>query len=417
MSPTSEKATVAQENDEWSCTQSKSPPAELPLDKVLGSILSNEALLDVTLVGTEGVKVRANRTVLTARSEFFRRMFLGTFQEASSREITIGGLKGSVLQEVVDYIHTDTSTSFHTTKKRKANKDKSKKKEHHPDRVQSLVALSEAARYLNLPGLSAKVHQRLSILLREAPGLALVLFEICRSQGPAISESLAILSYDRIRDNERALKDAQAAALLSLRVVKELLNDADLGQNEYDLFCLLFNWVKADPHHRTAVAKDLTKSLRIKGINPVQLSTEVAPSGLVTMDRINDAYKHQALEAQKEHLLCFHETRELYVWETSMTRHSSVDNDSDSEDELHLAGDEPFEATDFLCCPPITKGIYQWTMELVANEADADMPCAFFGVVCKKTLVDKHSWIGEKVGSWGMDDFGVLFDQVCKWRR
>ena len=84
----------------------------------LRKILTDEELCDVELRGTDGIVVKANKTLLMVRSEYFRSMFLGMFSEAgggvggndasssSSRPVSIG-YSSQVLRVVVRFLCTD----------------------------------------------------------------------------------------------------------------------------------------------------------------------------------------------------------------------------------------------------------------------------------------------------------------------
>jgi BTB/POZ domain len=90
--------------------------------EMLASLLTNEALNDVKLKGTDGVEVPASRFLLAARSHIFRAMFFSEFQEAKSPVVELG-FQGNVLQAVVEYIVTDSAEIITAARKRKSTDD------------------------------------------------------------------------------------------------------------------------------------------------------------------------------------------------------------------------------------------------------------------------------------------------------
>ena len=66
----------------------------------------DDAMKDVTLIGSDGGRVSASKTVLAIRSPVFKRMFYGNFQEAESAEVPMDYTSG-VLQVIVNYCYMD----------------------------------------------------------------------------------------------------------------------------------------------------------------------------------------------------------------------------------------------------------------------------------------------------------------------
>jgi BTB/POZ domain len=74
-------------------------------DGALRSLLTREDLSDVTLRGSDGILVLANRNILARRSSVFFGMLYGPFKEASNPVVDVG-YEGKVLQAIVSYMRT-----------------------------------------------------------------------------------------------------------------------------------------------------------------------------------------------------------------------------------------------------------------------------------------------------------------------
>ncbi|CAB9522163.1 BACK [Seminavis robusta] len=361
---------------------------EVPLDKVLSSFLTDEELQDVTLATNDGQKVRANRFVLSARSSVFRRMFLGNFSEATKPEVDVG-FSGSIMQEIMEYIHTDTCASLNE-KKRKEKWDAQK------ELAEKLVALAAASMYYNLPSLTKKIEQSMSKFLKNAPSLSLMFLATCHKERPSVPSALLELAWSFVRANKEALMDAKAQTCVDATLVEEIVKDEKLEMDEYTLFVFLTRWVDGNPKDRQAIAKKLGSNIRLENINPMHLSASVASSGLFMPDQINEAYKRQALNAQRTHKVSFQRNRFPIVWRKSLTTETG-------------SGESRDVNTDTLICLPIKEGIHEWTVELLND--NGCRTSAVFGILCDDTFVDNGSLVYTQKGGWGFGDCGDAYSE------
>ncbi|CAB9522165.1 expressed unknown protein [Seminavis robusta] len=367
---------------------------EVRLDKVLSSFLTDEDLQDVTLVANDGQKVRANRFVLSARSPVFRRMFLGNFSEATKPEVDVG-FSGIVMQEIVEYIHTDTCASLNGKKRKACDENEAKQWDVQKELAEKMVALSAAAMYYNLPSLVKEIEKSISKVVKQVPSLPLMVLASCRKEGPSVPSTLLELAWTFVRANKEALMEAKVHACVDATLVEEIVKDEKLEMDEYTLFVFLTKWVDSNPKDRQAIAKNLGINLRLEKINPAYLSTSVSSSGLFAADQINEAYKKQALHAEQIHKVSFQQDRLCLVWKKSLTLESGSDGDDVN--------------TDMLSCLPIKEGIYEWTVELLADHYGGSS--AVFGIVCAETFVDNGSLFYRQKGGWGYDDSGNAYNE------
>ncbi|CAB9529517.1 expressed unknown protein [Seminavis robusta] len=366
---------------------------EVPLDKVLSSFLTDEELQDVTLVTSDGQKVRANRFVLSARSSVFRRMFLGSFSEATKPHVDVG-FSGSIMQEIVEYIHTDDCSSLNGKKRKACEENEAKQWDAQKELAEKLVALSAAAMYYNLPSLVKEIEKSISKVVKQVPSLPLMVLASCRKEGPSVPSALIELAWSFVRANKEVLMEAKAHACVDATLVEEIVKDEKLEMDEYDLFIFLTKWVDSNPKDRQAIAKNLGSNLRLEKINPAYLSTSVSSSGLFAADQINEAYKKQALAAQA-HAVSFQGSRACPVWKISLTEQTGSDGSVN---------------TDTLNFPPIKEGIHEWTVKLWDDQG-FDPPGAVLGIVCTETFAGNGSLLYSQKGGWGYDDCGDAYSE------
>ena len=130
---------------------------EISREAALERLLTDESLSDVTLRGTDGAKVSANRCLLAARSDVFRALLYGNFAEGGESIVSIG-YTGSVLEAVVEYIYTDHPTFLAPAEDTKDPR--------------TAVAIVDAAQYFHLPGLSQKAKEITMEEMKSNPPMA-----------------------------------------------------------------------------------------------------------------------------------------------------------------------------------------------------------------------------------------------------
>jgi BTB/POZ domain len=283
--------------------------SELSIEDAFARALKDDAFHDVTLQGSDGVQVPANRTILALRSPVFRKMLFGNFQEAT-KDIVDVDFPGPVVKAVVEYIHTDDAKLLV-----KLDETKSKGKKIQDDcqvEFQMLLALTAAAAYYGLPKLCHVVQKCLSIYLNAFPFLAFALLEACSQEGPAIAAELkkkALLEIQKLLADKDL--DAKILKSLSLYAIKFILIEGKPFLCDQNRFLLVDLWHQAGStdQDRCSGAKMLVnENVDLEFIDPEDLSTSVTSSGLVTLEQLVDAYKSQALHAKKKFKVSFTKT-------------------------------------------------------------------------------------------------------------
>lgn len=80
----------------------------------IASLYHKESSKDVILRGKGGKNVHAHRAILMARSEYFSAMFDHDLKEKLSNEVNLDDIDGDVLEEMVYYMYTDSTTKLST---------------------------------------------------------------------------------------------------------------------------------------------------------------------------------------------------------------------------------------------------------------------------------------------------------------
>ncbi|CAG9863855.1 unnamed protein product [Phyllotreta striolata] len=214
--------------------------------------LSTGKLCDVTLIaGTSGRRIRAHRLVLAAASEYFSAMFTGGLSYDKESEITLGEVKGDVLEAIVHYCYTgcvdireDNAETLLSTA--------------------SLMLLHEiveaCSRFL--------VHQ-----LHPSNSLGIALFAEHQSCNSLLQEAN---SY--INQHFTTIIKNQEFQQLTVEQLSNLLKNEDLNVSHEDqIFRALLTWIEFDPDNRTQHTGRLLESVKLPLLSMGFLTDHVMP--------------------------------------------------------------------------------------------------------------------------------------------
>ena len=302
---------------------------------LLGYLLTEESLSDISLQGKDGHIVPANKCVLAARSSTFRRILFGGRQIASSAlAVTVTAFSGEsysadgsilrmnyngdVLESLLEFIYTDHAELLTIALEDTQELD---------DRdliplVKSLVYLSDAALRFGLQTLYEKSQDAGCHLLTMSDGSRdhlscsiLEAYHMLEDSDSGLSSGsdthiLQQKALERIRANPLVVLKSPSLPCLSSSLLEEIVNDDDIEADELTLFTIIQKWLdcfiesplmnptEEQIEYRRTVARNLASShIRLEHMNPNDLATVVSSSGLIDESRINEAYKVQAFEA------------------------------------------------------------------------------------------------------------------------
>eukprot|EP00978_Attheya_sp_CCMP212_P020855 scaffold60256_cov55-Attheya_sp.AAC.1 len=366
---------------------SQSTATEISLKAALERLVNDETLADVTLEGSDGVKVVGNRGLLAARSRVFRCMLFGSFVEASEKVVNIG-YTGGVVSQIVKYCLTDTLVT-----------------EQHDFQSGTIVSLADAARFFELPVLMKMIADRLQCEMLGDLQLACPILQASMCQSSCL-ENIANECLKLIRFNPEATL-MQGSALYSIQqpqILERILYHNDMRANEITLFRILKRWadyeveISGESESRMEIASKLVPKMRLDEILPSDLSATVAPSGLVADMDILNAYKSQATKFESKYGTIIAKPSRLKCWAgsqsdvfntTSLLRSAIVDN------------------------AIMTSGVHEWSI-FVSRDKTVEHS-VFLGVVSSANRIDVLRSIFKYRGSWAVKDSGDKWKHgVCK---
>jgi hypothetical protein len=282
---------------------------EVSLSELLSNIRSDKELSDLTLRSSDGELIHASRNILAGRSKVFRAMLIGKYSEAGQSEVKVG-FEGRILKSIVDYCYTDEIEQFDILAEEPLSL------------TRAIIQLYLAADYFGLTQLKVKAAKQARRCMHKCLPTACTFFNQALAND-AIMEEIKDLALSFIRKSPKAvlMLDPSASCtnemgvnVLSQSAVSEILQDPYLEEEEVEviLFQALEAWSKAsnpEPHEakrggnnnsnqskkRKDAASELSHFIRLKRIKPSDLSTTVASSGLISSDRLFDAFKDHAL--------------------------------------------------------------------------------------------------------------------------
>ena len=365
-------------------------------NEAIEALLTDPALADVQFRGKDGVIVFANRGMLAARSRVFRRMLFGNFQESNMNtaqsKILDVGYKGDVMTIIFEFVCKEDADIFHMVEPRKNKKNKKdevpptdsddaedKKNgeiknetvvsdndttaidilvENKADFIDTILGVVAAAHYYAIPELSYKARELAKYILENDRKLVCCFLTGCEHYGLEIDD-IHDIALQIVRDEPHLLLNDQSGwlGLLSFNQMDRILQGQmfTVGREE-DRFELLRSWCLSGSDYNNSTSPSdvrrnqafaLSKHIQMDLIRPAVLTTKVASSGFVSFERLADAYKVQALRAEryKSHPIDFESFR-LPVWHST----GSSDLTSDSDD---------FNM-DLIRCKEMKTGIHTW---------------------------------------------------------
>ncbi|CAB9500311.1 Kelch-like protein 2 [Seminavis robusta] len=363
---------------------------ETSLEGALLQALEDRTFHDVTLLASDGVQVPAHRVLLAFRSEMFKAMLMGDSSEAASPTIEVD-FPGAVVNAVVEYIYTSKVRSLSELHPGNVEENGDISEANHED-FQTLVTIAAAAAYCNLPKLCAVINDKMETYVKQFPSLSVAVLEACAQERPAISKHLLEMALSNIRHNKVDILKQGILCSLSSPVLAIILSDEKSLAPEYKCFDMVRLWSEGGSgveENRQALAKELVKChLKLHWITPDVLADSVAPSGLVDIEQLAEAYKRQAIMAKHQYGVCFEKPGCFSnpIWCDSQTK--------------TVAESRPASnwKSDKLVCPPLVEGCkYKWTIDTTGTKAAENI---MIGVAKHSANLDNNTHCGSQCSCW-----------------
>jgi hypothetical protein len=363
---------------------------EITRDEAIRALLTHEKYADITLKGTDGSLVRANRAMLAARSPVFDSMLYGDFVEAQQSIVNVGYTE-ETLRDVVNYIYTD---ELPIVDREQPNIDNTAQD---TSATRKMLALMDGATYFALPDLCRKAEAMAITQMDKKPSLCVTYFAACETHGALVATEVKDHALEKIRANPKILlEEGVSLASLSSSHFEKVLKDKNVRADELTLFQILQAWTAAnDGQHdkdsavsnetssqsRKRAASQLTQHIALELIDPEALSTTVKASGLVTKDQLLEAYESQALLSKQQHGTSFKKMR-FAGWKTT-------------NDVVFTSYKSRGYSTEVIQCPPLTSGVHKWSIlveEMIYH--------VYFGVASTVHELDYNRFLGHQSGGW-----------------
>jgi len=397
-----------------STTTKKSIIREPTIEDAVKSLLFNDELSDIRIQCNDGTILPANRVILAARSEVFKKMLFGNFQEASDRVIRVD-YNGVVVQAILEFIYTNDAPVLSILLE---DETANFVEDVLPGSVDTLVSVAAAADCFNLPTLYQTVCQ----LMQDHPDLTCLFLDASLAQGlPSPEnddESLLNLALHSLWSNPSLLLQSEYLGQMSPNTLKRFLKGSEIVASELELFNMIVKWADhndkgitlveddfEDKPSRLDSARTMTQYIQLQHVPPHQLAEEITKSGLVTKDQLLEAYKAQAMQAAaaidlEDVFQRFPKRRGCFTWKYSA---STVWTPSSQKLETKL-----------LDGPAMKSGSsYQWTIHIESNCADAWLGMVATGSSSSssppsspKSVVSPHAFLGTQQGDWIHGSYG-----------
>ena len=265
-----------------------------------------------------------------------------------------------------------------SSKSSKSSKSQKNKKKTNTDMelIETIISVIDAANYFAIPELATKIEQYTKRLLEEDESLVCLFLTACNNSNDdggtteavdhhfndmfdqqstitagttatTVSTHCYSIPMGIIRSNPNLLLETNSSLeAMTSRQLEFVLRDKQLNADEYVLFQILYKWynnnnssdagednddddgssggqrkpASSSSNSRLQDAMKLSKLIKLEYINPMELSTIVATSGIISMEQLTDAYKDQAIRAQQHHHISYHKSRSAKpVWYSSNT--------------------------------------------------------------------------------------------------
>jgi len=294
---------------------SSSPSARIVLNDLWQALQDEDIRGDVTLVGRDQVEVSANRFVLAARSEMFKRMLYGSFQESSREQIPIPHYDGLILQAIVEFCHSNEISQFTVLYL----------SQHTELAGRRLVQLHQAADYFQIKGgllqlVEGLVHNRTT----RFPPLACAIYDEAPLNTPLSEDALFMIQcrpYVTLPVSEKEESGCGGGiSCLDGTKLQTIFVDPNVKAGELFLFEMLQSWSvhkkrelreetkegrkvnKDDEKMITSIVKECASHLHLEDIEPIDLVSVVQASRICSTSAITKAITCQALRASSQHI-------------------------------------------------------------------------------------------------------------------
>ena len=285
---------------------SRHRPGVLGKDLLKG-LQDPDRFCDITLVGSDGGRVPAIRSILAMRSPVLDRMLLGSFQEAQSDEIQLD-FPSDVLRSAVEWCVSDTVESFVEFQDMQKDGEEDdgiplEKENEIIATLQTLVETAACAHYLELKSLQDWLEVMLGELMNGNFAFALTVWDSATKCGAGLANLCASALQIVRKHHKKCLglePDTSGCFLQALGAegLEALVQNTHFIPHALDMFHAVYKWSNASGGSAQKTRRDKARAcaaqIDLLWIPPKLLLSVVRASGLFEQKKILDAATEHA---------------------------------------------------------------------------------------------------------------------------
>ena len=266
---------------------------------------------DITLIMSDGVRIKASKFILACRCPFFATMLFGFMKESDCKEIELSSCDSKTMGIILSFIYKGSVKLSNLS-------------------IQTLLDLLETSRLMCLDLLVEGVQLHIKTRfydLASSLGDVLLVYDWC--VGHKFEDfSEEILDEISLR---MSLDDPQFAKLSAEALIRIILS-RKCSTAEIDLFTCVSRWLDLQTQLCQQKKGEMVSCINLENIDREDLITNVRKSGLFSDSDISDALEKQTQKTKNKAqrcFLCFPQT-----WEELTDKCSLCDQKFDNSDEL-----------------------------------------------------------------------------------
>jgi len=246
--------------------------------------MTKSHMMDVNLIGSDGILVESSRFILSCYSSVLEEIF---FKKRPSRQymevpntLIVDFCKSSVIKAAVHHCFSgELPPGFDVTSPSE-------------DVARDLAQLDHLALVYKFSAQGEVSYRALRKLINKRSVLACAIFdELSCREGLGNFDSIKRYALDTMRDMPMDTILAGGVQWMKESAVEAIIQDEDMDVDEFYMFKILKSWVSVEQEIRVPVAQRLSKYIELRFIDPELLKGQVLESGYFEEKQITDTLK------------------------------------------------------------------------------------------------------------------------------
>ena len=431
------KATL---NNSFTSTDQLETSRSSALASILLHGLKKDHLCDVTVIGKDGLSVKAPSFLLCSHSKVFEGMFSSTKKAASQDTDDISNYDSEHFVDASEHLTSEHLASeikkdadgAYTVNISFASKEailtvlhfmashelpENRTADSSEANIRTLTQINVFALYFKMPHLSDEVYRLVRVLVNKTGRLASAVFDECSKSmkfaGMAhVFKTNELMAYvfESIREKPEEFLIVGGLQYLCTESIQKIICDQEIDVDEITMFHILFTWIREGPgerEDRLRIAKSLVSNIQLTLIDVKYLNTRVRYSGFVEASAVDDA-----IDKIEEHRANLSPEEQEHVLVTGAGTESVNGIYVRVEEDIGLEGDEAVfvkEAPEDMIASDY--GLYLW------KDSWAISPCVDYSRVLYSCYAEnKRGWerLRPSSNDWTTVD-GASPAPTCEW--